>query len=118
MNRENSSQPPVGTAIPVAAMPPDHSAAAIEPERYELFEPPRSEFTWDRRDFFRLVGSGIVVCLAWHEAPGQPPGAGRQRGAPGATGRRRSARGCTSTIFAATGTRVRSLPMAPRGLQV
>jgi isoquinoline 1-oxidoreductase len=32
-----------------------------EPERYELREQPRYHFDFDRRDFFRLVGLGLVV---------------------------------------------------------
>lgn len=39
-------------------------AGLVEPERYELFENPRYQFDLDRRDFFKLLGAGIVVCLA------------------------------------------------------
>ncbi|MCI0357116.1 MAG: molybdopterin-dependent oxidoreductase [Planctomycetaceae bacterium] len=47
----------------------------VELERYELWEAPRYQFQLDRRDFFRLVGSGIVVCLlVSDEAPGQERG--------------------------------------------
>jgi isoquinoline 1-oxidoreductase len=34
-----------------------------ELERYELFESPKYHFDLDRRDFFRVLGGGIVVCL-------------------------------------------------------
>src|SRR5262249_1569609 len=47
-----------------------------EPERYELFEEPLYQFDVDRRDFLRLLGGGILVCLTVGEATGQPP---RQR---------------------------------------
>jgi nicotinate dehydrogenase subunit B len=36
----------------------------IEPERYEFFESPRYQFEVDRRDFFKILGAGIVVCFA------------------------------------------------------
>jgi CO/xanthine dehydrogenase Mo-binding subunit len=36
---------------------------AIEPERYELQEPPLHHFELDRRDFFKLVGGGVAVFL-------------------------------------------------------
>jgi isoquinoline 1-oxidoreductase len=35
----------------------------IEPERYEFFEDPAFALELDRRDFFRLVGGGLVVAL-------------------------------------------------------
>jgi isoquinoline 1-oxidoreductase len=38
----------------------------IEVERYELFESPRYHFEPDRRDFLKLVGGGILVCLTTH----------------------------------------------------
>jgi len=51
------------------------------PERYELFAKPKYHFDWDRRDFFRLVGGGIVVCLLVPgDADGQQPrGKGKGR---------------------------------------
>jgi CO/xanthine dehydrogenase Mo-binding subunit len=36
---------------------------AIEPERYELAEPPLHHFELDRRDFFKLMGGGVAVFL-------------------------------------------------------
>ena len=45
--------------------------ALQEPERYELHEGPRYQFDPDRRDFLKLVGGGIVVCLVMGEAFGQ-----------------------------------------------
>jgi isoquinoline 1-oxidoreductase len=60
----------------------------IEPERYELREPPRWQFELDRRDFFKLVGGGIVVCLLADPVEGlqqedeqQPPPRSRRGGA-------------------------------------
>jgi nicotinate dehydrogenase subunit B len=41
---------------------------AIEPERYEFFESPRYRFQVDRRDFFKILGAGIVVCYVVGEA--------------------------------------------------
>src|SRR5439155_7566340 len=49
-----------------------------EPERYELYEEPRYQFDLDRRDFLKMVGGGIVVCLMLGESWAQPPGQGRQ----------------------------------------
>src|SRR5437868_2622861 len=65
---------------------PDLSSetAAWEPERYELFAEPRYQFELDRRDFFKLVGAGIVVCLVLPEALAQQRGQGRGRGGGGA----------------------------------
>src|ERR1700674_2302318 len=33
----------------------------IEPERYELTAPPSYRFEADRREFFKLVGAGLLV---------------------------------------------------------
>src|SRR5260221_9585107 len=53
-----------------------------EIERYELFAGPAYRFEPDRRDFFKLLGGGIVVCFALGEnAPAQESGsAGGRRG--------------------------------------
>lgn len=53
---------------------------ALEPERYELFEnSPTSD--WDRREFFRIVGGGIVVALfAGEYTSAQPPERGKRGG--------------------------------------
>src|SRR5438046_2936504 len=51
-----------------------------EPERYELHEP-ESEWDWPRREFFRIVGGGVVVALLLGERLSAQPPAGRgQRG--------------------------------------
>jgi nicotinate dehydrogenase subunit B len=52
---------------------------AIEPERYEFFEP--HDWDVDRRDFLRIAGAGVVVALLLGEsAPAQPPGRGGRGG--------------------------------------
>jgi isoquinoline 1-oxidoreductase len=53
----------------------------FEPERYELYAEPRYQFDFDRREFFKLVGSGLVVCLALGESFARAqPGTRRGRG--------------------------------------
>jgi isoquinoline 1-oxidoreductase len=57
----------------------------IEPERYELFEQPRYEFELDRREFLKVLGGGILLCLVAHDhAEAQEPAKkqGRGGGAP------------------------------------
>ncbi len=55
----------------------------FEVERYELWEGPRYQFDLDRRDFFKVMGGGVVVCLLLGEevAEGQfqRPGKGGAR---------------------------------------
>ncbi len=47
----------------------------IEPERYELLDDPAFAVELDRRDFFRLVGGGLVVALLLPDAlAAQQPG--------------------------------------------
>ncbi|HMF15019.1 MAG TPA: molybdopterin cofactor-binding domain-containing protein [Gemmataceae bacterium] len=53
---------------------------ALEPERYELHEGPRYQFELDRRDFCKLVGGGILVCLVLGETAAQQPGRGGRGG--------------------------------------
>jgi isoquinoline 1-oxidoreductase len=50
----------------------------IEPDRLELFAPPAYRFDVARRDFFRIVGSGVVVACAVRGADAQE--SGRNRG--------------------------------------
>ncbi|MBV9471076.1 MAG: xanthine dehydrogenase family protein molybdopterin-binding subunit, partial [Abitibacteriaceae bacterium] len=57
----------------------------IEPERYELYAPPTYQFTLVRRDFFKVLGGGLVVlCLLpdtlTQGAEAQESGGGRRRG--------------------------------------
>src|SRR5579871_5612090 len=53
-----------------------------EPERYELYADPLWSQELSRREFFRIVGAGLVVALLLEEAADaqQPPGGGRRRG--------------------------------------
>src|SRR5437764_9309353 len=59
----------------------------IEPERYELQAGPAYTFDVDlafnRREIFKLLGSGIVVLSILSEASGQESGGGRRRGGSG-----------------------------------
>jgi isoquinoline 1-oxidoreductase len=52
----------------------------LEPERYEFFEAPRYHFDLDRREFCKLLGGGLLVCLVLSETPAQERGQGRGRG--------------------------------------
>src|SRR5438552_11697329 len=49
-----------------------------ESERYELRE--AGAWDWDRREFFRIVGGGIVIALLADRAGAQQPPGGRGRG--------------------------------------
>jgi isoquinoline 1-oxidoreductase len=51
-----------------------------EPERYELYEH-AADWDWTRREFFRIVGGGVVVALLLGDRiSAQPPGGRGQRG--------------------------------------
>src|SRR5205085_10810020 len=52
----------------------------FEPERYELYSGPAYSFRLGRRDFFRGLGGGLVIALAFKNALGQESGSGRRRG--------------------------------------
>lgn len=54
----------------------------LELERYELFEPRRYHFAVDRREFFKILGSGLVVLFLADDASAQPVPQGRRRGGP------------------------------------
>jgi nicotinate dehydrogenase subunit B len=49
----------------------------IEPERYELFEAPQYSFTFDRRDFIKTFGLGIVFVVPVTRALAQRGESGR-----------------------------------------
>jgi len=52
----------------------------FETERYELHTGPLYNFVPDRRDFFKLIGGGLVVLFALHsDGEAQESGAGRGR---------------------------------------
>jgi CO/xanthine dehydrogenase Mo-binding subunit len=53
---------------------------AVEPERYELDEPQRYLFEVERREFFRLMGGGLLVTVALAEALAQESGRGGAQG--------------------------------------
>ena len=74
---------------------PHKFSTQLEPERYELSAQPTYHFGLPRRDFFKVLGGGIVVfCLldgplAGQEAGPCPP---RVRGIPAPGHRRLAAR--------------------------
>jgi CO/xanthine dehydrogenase Mo-binding subunit len=49
----------------------------IEVERYELLEDPRYRFEFDRRDFIKTFGGGLLVLLVSPRLDGQESGRGR-----------------------------------------
>ena len=50
----------------------------IEPDRLELFAPPTYRFDVARRDFFRIVGGGVVVACAVRGGEAQESGRNRR----------------------------------------
>src|SRR6266478_8600558 len=55
-------------------------ASMLEAERYELFEGPAYRFALERRDFFQLLGGGLVFLLMCDDpASAQESGRGRAR---------------------------------------
>src|SRR5579864_7336210 len=64
---------------------PSTWTALDEPERYELQEGPRYRFDPDRRDFFKILGAGIVVCCVLDSAEAYQE-TGRRRGRRGGGG--------------------------------
>jgi isoquinoline 1-oxidoreductase len=61
------------------------SDVTFELERYELYDDPNYRLEWDRREFLRVLGGGILVCLVSSEVLAlQPPGQRRGRGTGGA----------------------------------
>ncbi len=51
----------------------------LERERYELSQGPLHRFPLDRRNFFQILGGGIVVLSLLKDAAAQESGGGRQR---------------------------------------
>lgn len=49
----------------------------LEPERYELYAAPLYDFTMTRRDFFKVLGGGLVVLCFLDDALAQGRGGGR-----------------------------------------
>jgi len=59
----------------------------FEPERYELLGGPAYDFDLDRRDFFKLLGGGIIVLSMISDALGQESGVAGRGGATSRTPR-------------------------------
>jgi isoquinoline 1-oxidoreductase len=55
-------------------------ADLVEAERYELFEGPAYLFQVHRRDFFKVLGAGLVVAFALPSASAQESGGARRGG--------------------------------------
>ncbi|HYE72487.1 MAG TPA: hypothetical protein VEF04_04115, partial [Blastocatellia bacterium] len=53
----------------------------IEPERYELSAGPVYQFNFGRRDFFKVLGGGVLIVLTLKDAFAQESGGGVRRGA-------------------------------------
>lgn len=54
------------------------SEAPIEPERYELSEPPAYHFDFDRREFMQVLGGGIAVLVVVPRVLAQESGRARR----------------------------------------
>src|SRR4029078_1673001 len=54
---------------------------SVDVERYELLEDPRYRFEFDRRDFIKTLGGGLLVLLVTPRLEGQE--SGRARGSDG-----------------------------------
>ncbi|HTS11163.1 MAG TPA: molybdopterin cofactor-binding domain-containing protein [Candidatus Limnocylindrales bacterium] len=60
-------------------LPPETAAPEIEVERYELRSPATYHFVLQRRDFFKLLGAGLLVaCLLKDAVASQESGRGRR----------------------------------------
>src|SRR5205823_11522302 len=57
-----------------------HLPAQVEPERYEFAAPPSYIFELDRREFFKLLGAGVLVVSAMRQSSAQESGRGGERG--------------------------------------
>jgi len=56
----------------------DDAPDLVEAERYELFEGPAYRFEVPRRDFFKVLGAGLVVAFALPSATAQESGGARR----------------------------------------
>ena len=63
--------------------PPQEVDMFIEPERYELHAAPQYRFETDRRQFFKVLGCGVVVVFLADFSSGQESGGGGRRGGRG-----------------------------------
>src|SRR5688572_21673202 len=86
MPRWNGPPPRGRPRQPAFAAPPlrrgKEGVMTIEADRLELFAPPRYRFDLARRDFFRVVGTGLVVACAVGEADAQESGRARREELP------------------------------------
>jgi nicotinate dehydrogenase subunit B len=57
-----------------------HLPAHVEHERYEFAAPPSYIFELDRREFFKLLGAGVLVVSAMRQSSAQESGRGVARG--------------------------------------
>ncbi len=57
-----------------------NSTPQLEPERYELSSGPSYRFDLGRREFFKFLGSGLVIVSVLKPASTQESGGGRRRG--------------------------------------
>src|SRR5947209_9592634 len=57
-----------------------HLPAQVEPERYEFAAPPSYVFELGRREFFKLLGAGVLVVSAMRQSSAQESGRGGARG--------------------------------------
>ena len=65
---------------PSAPSIPSGPSIPSDVERYELSEAPRYVFQFERREFFRIFGAGIVVAVATADLLAQESGRGRPQG--------------------------------------
>src|SRR6185437_12602766 len=71
------SENPAASRIPEG---PEGFDAAMEPERYELLARPAYSFEMQRRDFFKVLGAGILIfCVAKEAFALQESGGGRRQ---------------------------------------
>ena len=84
LGRPPNSSPPVdGMGMDLSSQfegDPLHVDTPLEPERYELQVAPVYHFDLARRDFFKVLGGGIVVLFLLEDAWAQESGGGRRRG--------------------------------------
>ncbi|HEV2350082.1 MAG TPA: molybdopterin cofactor-binding domain-containing protein [Terriglobia bacterium] len=77
MNRKTNSSVVAPALRPAfAGLKPGAPTPMIEPERYELFSSPAYHFDLNRREFFKILGGGLlIVCVMPRAEAGQEAGA-------------------------------------------
>jgi nicotinate dehydrogenase subunit B len=53
-------------------------SSPLEPERYELNAPPRYHFEVDRREFFKFLGTGVLIVCVLKDAQAQESGSDKR----------------------------------------